>query len=109
VYVRDHFRSDLGFIRRADILEITPKIESTFWPKENTIQKHSFSEIPIFIWKPELNFQNSEYAIISRWQANLKNNSEFSVEMNNRYTYLYENFGPRFRSLNLKLTYWLNI
>jgi hypothetical protein len=30
VYVGDHFRSDLGFIRRADILKIIPKIESTF-------------------------------------------------------------------------------
>jgi hypothetical protein len=94
VYVGDNFRSDLGFIRRTDILKITPKIERTFWPKESTIQKHSFSVIPIFIWKPELNFQNSDYAIISRWQASLKNNSEFSIEMNNRYTYLYDDFDP---------------
>lgn len=94
VYVGDNFRSDLGFIRRTDILKITPKIERTFWPKESAIQKHSFSVIPIFIWKPELNFQNSDYAIISRWQASLKNNSEFSIEMNNRYTYLYDDFDP---------------
>ena len=94
VYVGDNFRSDLGFIRRTDILKITPKFERTFWPKESKIQKHSFSIIPIFIWKPDLNFQNSDYVVISRWQANLKNNSEFSIEMNNRFTYLYDNFDP---------------
>ena len=94
VYVGDNFRSDLGFIRRTDIFKITPKIERTFWLKESKIQRHSFSIIPIFIWKPDLDFQNSDYTIISRWEASLKDNSEFSIEMFNRYTYLYDDFDP---------------
>jgi hypothetical protein len=94
VFVGDNYRSDLGFIRRTDVLKITPKIQRNFWPKKGNIQKHNFSVTPIFIWKPDLNFQNSDYTIISRWQASFKNNSEFSAEMFNRFTYLFSDFDP---------------
>ena len=94
VYVGDNYESDLGFLRRTDIFKITPKIERTFWPIESTIQKHSFSITPIFIWKPDLNFKNSDYAVISRWQANFKNTGEFTAEMYNRFTYLFSAFDP---------------
>ena len=94
VYVGDNYESDLGFLRRTDIFKITPKIERTFWPIESTIQKHSFSITPIFIWKPDLNFKNSDYAVISRWQANFKNTGEFTAEMYNRFTYLFNTFDP---------------
>ena len=94
VYVGDNYESDLGFLRRTDIFKITPKIERTFWPIESTIQKHSFSITPIFIWKPDLNFKNSDYAVISRWQANFKNTGEFTAEMYNRFTYLFTAFDP---------------
>jgi len=94
VYVGDNYESDLGFLRRTDIFKITPKIERTFWPIESAIQKHSFSITPIFIWKPDLNFKNSDYAVISRWQANFKNTGEFTAEMYNRFTYLFSTFDP---------------
>ena len=94
VYVGDNYESDLGFLRRTDIFKITPKIERTFWPIESAIQKHSFSITPIFIWKPTLNFKNSDYAVISRWQANFKNTGEFTAEMYNRFTYLFSAFDP---------------
>ena len=94
VYVGDNYKSDLGFLRRTDIFKITPKIERTFWPIESTIQKHSFSITPIFIWKPELNFKNSDYVVISRWQASFKNTGEFTAEMYNRFTYLFSAFDP---------------
>ena len=94
VYVGDNFRSDLGFINRTDIFKITPRIERVFWPKNGKIQKHSFSIMPIFLWKPELNFENSDYTIISAWQASFMNTSEFQFEMLNRYTHLYYSFDP---------------
>ena len=94
VYVGDNYESDLGFLRRTDIFKITPKIERTFWPIESAIQKHSFSITPIFIWKPDLNFKNSDYAVISRWKAKFKNTGEFTAEMYNRFTYLFSAFDP---------------
>ena len=94
VYVGENFQSDLGFLRRTDILKITPKFQRNFWPKDKAIQKHNFSITPIFIWKPDLNYKNSDYAIISRWQASFKNNSELSLEVFNRFTFLFSDFDP---------------
>ncbi|MBL4604642.1 MAG: carbohydrate binding family 9 domain-containing protein [Flavobacteriaceae bacterium] len=94
VFVADNFRSDLGFIRRTDILKINPQFELKFWPKKGKIQKHSFSITPIYVWRPELDFQNSDYAIISRWQASFKDNSELRFEMLNRFIHLYDDFDP---------------
>ncbi len=94
VFVADKFRSDLGFIRRTDIFKINPQFELKFWPKKSTIQRHSFSVTPIYIWRPELDYENSDYLIISRWQASFKNNSELRVEMFNRFTRLYDPFDP---------------
>lgn len=94
LYIGDNFRLDLGFIRRTGIFKINPQFERNFWPKKGSIQKHSFSVIPIFIWRPELDFENSDYTIISRWEANFNNTSNLEVEMFNRFTHLYEEFDP---------------
>ena len=94
VFVGDQYRSDLGFIRRTDIFKIDPRFELKFWPKKGVIQRHGFSFIPISIWRPQLDFENSDYTIISRWEANFQNTSEISVEMFNRFTRLYDPFDP---------------
>jgi hypothetical protein len=94
VFVADDYRSDLGFVRRTDIFKINPQIELKFWPKNKKIQRHSFTVIPISIWRPELDFENSDYTIISRWEANFLNTSQLRFEMFNRYTKLYSEFDP---------------
>ena len=94
LYVGDNFRSDLGFIRRTDIFKVDPKFKRNFWPKGGALQRHSFEVVPIFIWRPELDFENSDYTIISRWEGSFKNNSNIGFEMNNRYIHLYETFDP---------------
>lgn len=94
VFVADDFRSDLGFVRRTDILKINPKLELKFWPKKGKIQRHTFSVTPISIWRPELDYENSDYTIISRWEANFINSSRLRFNMFNRYTKLYDEFDP---------------
>lgn len=94
VYVGDNFRSDLGFIRRTDIFKINPKIERTFWPKRGRVQKHSLSVTPVFLWRPELDFENSDYTIVTKWQTNFNNTTSLEFEMFNRFTHLYDEFDP---------------
>ena len=94
VYVADDFRSDLGFVRRTDIFKINPRVELKFWPQDKAIQRHTFSVTPIFIWRPELGYESSDYTVISRWEANFKDNSELQLEMFNRFTRLYDPFDP---------------
>ena len=94
VYIEDDFRSDLGFIRRTDIFKINPNFERTFYPKKGKIQKHAISLTPIFIWKPELGYENSDYTIISRWRIDYNNTTNLEFSLFNRFTYLYYDFDP---------------
>ena len=94
VYVGDNYNSELGFVRRTDIVKINPQVKKTFWVDSDIFQKHSLSVTPIAIWKPDLNFENSDYTIVSRWESSFKNTSELQVEIFNRFTRLYEAFDP---------------
>jgi len=94
VFVGENYRSDLGFIRRTDVFKISPLIQRTFWPEKGKIQKHSISVMPFFLWKPELNFENSDYTIVTSWKVDFQNTSKLAFEMFNRYTHLYESFDP---------------
>ncbi|MAD97923.1 MAG: hydrolase [Flavobacteriaceae bacterium] len=94
VFVGDNYRSDLGFIRRTDIFKINPQFELKFWPKKGAIQRHSFQLTPIYLWRPNLNFELSDYTVISRWSANFRNTAELRVSMFNRFTKLYDPFDP---------------
>ncbi|MCF6348649.1 MAG: carbohydrate binding family 9 domain-containing protein [Flavobacteriaceae bacterium] len=94
LYVGENFRSDLGFIRRTDIFKINPQFERLFWPKKGIFNQHTFSFIPIVIWRPELDFKNSDRTLISRWSSNLINQSQLRLTMFNRYTFLFDEFDP---------------
>jgi len=94
VFIGDNFRSDLGFLRRTDVFKISPKAERSFWPKKGKIQKHSISVMPFVLWAPELNFKNSDYTIMTSWQADFKNTSQLELQMFNRFTHLFESFDP---------------
>lgn len=102
LYIGDNFRSDLGFIRRTDVFKINPQFERLFWPKKGIFNQHSFTVIPIVLWKPELDFKTSDYIIISRWESRLNNQSRFLASMSNRYIHLFRDFDPT-RSGGVKL------
>ena len=96
LYVGENFKSDLGFIRRTDIFKIDPKAEYLLFPKKGKINRHSFSVVPITVWKPEINFQLADYTIISSWKSEFNNTSRLSVTIFNRYIYLFDEFDPSF-------------
>ncbi len=94
VYVGENFRSELGFVRRTDIFKISPQLERLFWPKKGIFNQHSFSITPFSIWRPELDFKNSDFTLVSRWQGRLRNQGQLQVSMFNRYTFLFDSFDP---------------
>ena len=93
-FIGNDFRSDLGFIRRTDIIKLYPEISYTFWPEDSKLINHSFEITPVYILKPSINNEISDYYIISRWDAVFRNSSRIDFTMWNRYTYLYESFDP---------------
>lgn len=94
LFIGENFQSDLGFIRRKGIFKIDPQIEFLLFPAKGSVNAHTFSILPIFVWKPEPEFTLADYNIISEWQIGFKNTSEISTTIFNRYTYLFDDFEP---------------
>ncbi len=93
-YVGNDFRSDLGFIRRRDIVAARPFIEYTFWPKKGPLNNHGIRFSPNVIWRPTLDFQNTDYAIFTSYGFEFKNQVQISARMFNRFTFLTDSFDP---------------
>lgn len=93
-YVGEDFRSDLGFIRRTDIISGRPFAEYTIWKRGDRVNNYSFRVNPNFIWRPGLDYQNTDYAIFSSWNVEFTNQARFTARLNNRYTFLTEPFDP---------------
>ncbi|WP_224485135.1 DUF5916 domain-containing protein [Robertkochia aurantiaca] len=93
-YVGDDFRSDLGFVRRTDIIAGRPFAQYTIWKRTDKINNYSFRVNPNFIWRPGLDYQNTDYAIFSTWNVEFTNQSRFSARLINRFTYLTDPFDP---------------
>ncbi len=94
VYVGEDFRSDLGFVRRTDILKSFVRIERVFWPKKGVLNNHSFQFQPFFNWSPSLDLKNTDYTLRGSWEARFKDFSMVSASFNNRYTFLTDDFEP---------------
>ena len=87
-FVDDDFRSDLGFIRRTDILKSATQLETVFWPKSNIVNNYSFALFPIIVWRPDLDFQNTDHEIRLSSKVEMQNLSEFEIGFTNEFTYL---------------------
>ncbi len=94
VYIDEDFSSNLGFVRRTDIVKGILGVGRTFWPKKGPIQNHEFQVFPIVQWSPSRDFKNTDYDIMSTWEAKFKDQSEFALGMTNSYTFLFEPFDP---------------
>ncbi|GLU45639.1 DUF5916 domain-containing protein [Allomuricauda sp. NBRC 101325] len=93
-FVGDNFRSDLGFVPRTDFLYVNPTAELIFYPRKGKLNSHGFFTRPEFVWRPTLDYKNTDYFVYTGWQAQFKSQEEISVRMFNRYTYLTNSFDP---------------
>ncbi len=94
VYIGENFDSDLGFVRRKDIFKTFLNAERVFWPNRGRIQNHSISFLPIYIWSPSLDFQNTDFEYRAQWEARFTDQSAVSAQFSNKYTFLLEDFDP---------------
>lgn len=94
VYIDEGFRSDLGFIRRTDIIKSATGIERVFWPKSGFINNHGFQLFPIITWQPSLDYKKTDHNIMASWRAELSNQSEFIAEFFGEYIFLTNDFDP---------------
>lgn len=93
-YVGNDYRSDLGFIRRKDIIALRPYVEYNFWPEKSKLIRHGFRFGPNAIFRPTLDYQNTDYTIFYSWDAQFQGQEEIGVRVFDRYTFLTEPFDP---------------
>ena len=92
--IDEDFSSDLGFIRRTGIFKSIVSAERVFWPKKGIIQNHGFRFFPIVLWDPSLDFKNTDYDLMSSWNATFKDQSQVEIEIANSFTFLFNSFDP---------------
>ncbi len=94
VYVDEDYRSDLGFVRRTDIVKSIVSLERVFWPKQGPIQNHSLQFLPIVLWSPSRDFKTTDYDLQARYELQFNNQSQARMEFKNTFTFLFDDFDP---------------
>jgi hypothetical protein len=94
VYIGENFRSDLGFVRRTDIVKGSNGISRTFWPENSYINNHSFQFFGQTIFAPSLDMQQTDYRLQGSWEANFNDQSGGEIQWRSQYTYLFDDFNP---------------
>lgn len=93
-YVGADFQADLGFVTRNDILTIGPVASRTFYPANSKINTHSIEIRGSSTWSPGLDFLYTDGMIDIEYQINFRNQNSIEMAINQRYTYLLEDFDP---------------
>lgn len=94
VYIGENFQSDLGFVRRTDMLKSVTSIARVFWPENGIFNNYSFEFTPFWIWRPSVSLQNTDSNMRFQWEARFRNQSGTQLRFNNEYTYLFDDFDP---------------
>ena len=94
VYIGENFRSDLGFIRRTDIVKGSNGLSRTFWPVDSYINNHTFQFFGQGIWSPSLDMQLTDYRLQGSWESRFRDQSGAEAQFRSQYTYLFDEFDP---------------
>ncbi|NHF61358.1 carbohydrate binding family 9 domain-containing protein [Flavobacteriaceae bacterium TP-CH-4] len=90
VYIDDDYRSDLGFIRRTDIIKAATSLEGVIWPKSKRINNIALQLFPIITWRPTLDYLKTDHDIQVSASIEMQDQSEFGIGFSNTFTYLAE-------------------
>lgn len=93
-YVGEDFQSDLGFIRRNDIVTIDPAATRILYPEGSKINTHTFELRGSSTWSPDLDFKYTDGMVDMEYQIAFRNQSRIEMALNHRYTYLLDDFNP---------------
>ena len=94
VYIDEDFSSDLGFIRRTDIVKLATSVEKVFWPKSEVVNSYGLNLFPIVTWRPGLDYQKTDHDVMLTGEVGFKNQSQLSLGFVNSYAFLTEEFDP---------------
>ncbi len=94
VYLGENFQSDLGFVRRTDMLKSVTSVARVFWPETGIFNNYSFEFTPFWIWRPSASLQKTDQNLRFQSEARFRDQSTVQLQWNNEYTYLFDAFEP---------------
>jgi len=92
--VGEGFRSDLGFIRRNDIIQSTSSIRRLFWPNKGAVNNHRLEFAPTLIWRPGLDYKKTDHEFGLNYRVTMKDFTQFGVNYSNNFIFLTQPFDP---------------
>ena len=93
-FVGEDFKSDLGFIRRTDILKLSPQYKIKFYPKNRNLNQFDLSIGMWSTFRPNDKYRNSDRTFSPALSFVYKNGVRMNIRAFNRLTYLYDDFDP---------------
>lgn len=94
VSVDEEFNSDLGFIRRKDIVKMSNIFEGRYWPKNGKVNRYQAQIFSVVTWRPELDFLYSDYNLSLEGTAEFRSLEQLQASFNKRFVYLTSEFEP---------------
>ena len=94
IYIDEEFVSDLGFIPRKGILKWGGKIGYRIWPKKGIFNSHSFDTFQTYTHLSSLDYTQTDYLRNFGYEGRLNNQGQIELSINNRYTFLTDEFSP---------------
>ena len=88
------FQSDLGFIRRTDILKQFFRYGHRFWIDGKNIRSIELSQSVFYVDKPATDGLVTDRSISTRSEISFNDQSELRLDYSRRYTYLTDVFNP---------------
>lgn len=88
------FVSDLGFVPRTDIFRVAGRIGYSIWPKKGSFNSHVFDSFQSYTYVTSRDNQQTDVMRNIGYEGRLKNLSRIEASLNQRYTYLTDEFNP---------------
>ena len=94
VYLGKDFKSDLGFIRRTDLLKSGRMIGYNSYPKSGQINRLQYRLMWFDFWQPSDDMRLTDRRIFLNFDATSKRQFNVQLRYSNTYTYLTNSFDP---------------
>jgi hypothetical protein len=94
VYLGKDFKSDLGFIRRTDLLKSGRVIEYSSYPKSGNINRLQYRFMWFDFWQPSDDMRLTDRRLFFNFDATSKRQFNVQMRYSNTYTYLTDSFDP---------------
>ena len=94
VYIGQDFRSDLGYIRRTDIVKLGRFLQHSIYPKKGAYNQIDIRLMQFDFWKPSQHMKLTDRSVFLNIEATSKRQHNLTIRYANEYVFLTDEFDP---------------